>query len=202
MNKKITILIAILIATSTIAGYVFVKNFQQKDEQRKEQSQERLISIKNACQLFTLADAKKLIGDNVKESTSNDSSKAPKAIPPTGTSNAPKDPAKVTTCTYLKDTDSKVLTDRLAAIVTVRTSSPEQAKSEFEANKTSKIEAVQGYGEAAFWKSQKSPYGKEEAGQLSILSSGNVILISGGVNDLELSKRIADIVMDNLEDGR
>ncbi|HET9721593.1 MAG TPA: hypothetical protein VFP32_01000 [Candidatus Saccharimonadales bacterium] len=118
---------------------------------------------KKACDIFTLADAKKLLGDNAKggQSTPDKSSSD----------------LSVSTCSYTADSGSNApVSSNNSASLTVRTPSSsagtQVGQKEFDYPPAPQDQKVTGYGDDAYWDAQ--------TGQLNILKNNIWYVLSYG----------------------
>jgi hypothetical protein len=141
-------------------------------------------SITDACAIFNLTDAQKVLGENA-------------IVSPTKPTPAGTDDRVVSQCAYeLKAGDAAAY--RSAAILVHSAKNAQGAVSnqaQFNAGKSADAQTVNGYGEAAYW----SP----ETGQLSILKHGNWVTLSNGPagpeqRSLDEARRVADIIVPKL----
>jgi hypothetical protein len=143
-------------------------------------------SVKDACSLFTLTDAKQLLGDTAKggqnpitESTKN---------------------LKVTTCTYTQDQGANApVSSRQSATLLVRAPLTDIGKTsnqnQFGPLKPTGVQDVPGYGDSAYW--------DPEHGQLNILKSDTWYILSYGPTTpasrtLDQTKQLADLLINKL----
>lgn len=141
---------------------------------------------KQACQVFTLADAKQLLGDNAKGGQNPE---------PTSSNDL-----KVTTCTYTQDQGANApVASRKSATLLVRvpltTKGATSNQNEFGPLKPTGVQEVAGYGDSAYWDA--------EHGQLNILKNNNWYILSFGPSTpgdrtLDQAKQMADQIVTKL----
>lgn len=141
---------------------------------------------KRACAIFTLAVAKKLLGDNTKGGE-------------LGTSPNSDDQA-VSTCSYSKDTGSNAPTSaRSSAMLVVQAPKTEAGvttnQKQFESIKSGDYQTIEGYGEAAYWTAQ--------FGQLHILKNNIWYILSFGPitpenRTLDQTRQLADLLINKM----
>ncbi len=85
----------------------------------------------------------------------------------------------------------------LKALVVLRTTTAEQAAKDFDSSKPKQSEDVPNLGQKAYWAEGKTASG-DKVGQLSILSNGYTIIVSGQEMDLETAKKVAEVVLNKL----
>lgn len=138
---------------------------------------------KQACSIFTLSDAKKVLGATVKGGAS----------PANGSSNS----LTVSTCSYSQDLESGASTSAgQAATLLVRapktTSGAESNNNQFGPLRPADAVSVSGYGQSAYWDPQ--------FGQLDILKNNTWYILSSGPltpssRTLDHTKQLADILI-------
>lgn len=152
----------------------------------KKQSAE-VPAKKQACEIFTLADAKQLLGDNVKGGAT-----------PADTSSQDVD---VSTCNYLQDLSSSnvpVSSGKSATLTVKIPKTPNGIKSnqgQFGLIKPSDVMDVSGYGDSAYWDT--------EHGQLNILKNNTWYILSNGPaspssRTLDDAKQMADLLINRM----
>lgn len=217
----------VLVLTAVAAGatstyLLSVRGSDTKTEQSQQQNQKG--ATKKACDIFTLQDAKELLGQDAKQGSQevpDISAPAPappsdKDIPPP----VPEDPrsknikppqansslsapgsenrqesVESSSCSYSRDDQADPVQADL--LITLRRSTPEQLKKDFDSVRGQAAEKVSGYGEDAYWRTGKDFSGKD-FGQLVILNSATLVMVSGNSNDMELYKKAAGVALDNL----
>ncbi len=145
---------------------------------------------KDACTIFTLDDAKKVLGDSAKAGT--------------GTPGATSNDISVSTCSYLVDTNTPgsapvSVKNIHSASILVRapksatgTTSNKQVFTALPAG----AQSVSGYGDSAFW--------NPTLGQLNVLKGNVWVILSSGVSSppsgrtLDDAKKLADIIIPKL----
>ena len=144
-------------------------------------------SKKQACGIFTLAEAKHLLGDNVKGRDS-----------PANTSSEDVD---VSTCNYLQDLSSSnvPVSSGKSASLTVKIPKTENGiksnQGQFGTIKPGNVEDVSGYGNSAYWDT--------EHGQMDILKNNTWYILSNGASSpasrtLDETKQMADLLIDKM----
>lgn len=143
-------------------------------------------TTKRACTIFTLADAKDLIGDTAKGGQK-----------PTLESSEDLD---VSNCTYTQDQGANApVSGRQIATLLVRAPKTRQGiisnQNQFGSLRPSGVEDVSGYGDQAFWDPQN--------GQLNILKNNNWYILSYGSvmpssRSLAETKQMADVLISKL----
>jgi hypothetical protein len=143
----------------------------------------------NACQAFTLSDAKKIIGDTAKKSNGTSANASSKDI-------------NVSTCLYGQDTSTMPINQvRNIRTATILARSPKTAigkqnnHDEFGKNKPAGVQDISGYGDKAFW--------APSFGQLNILKGDSWVILTTGsatpsTRTLDDAKKMADIVVPKL----
>lgn len=184
MNKKV--LIALVIAGVAAVGVVayFVISATKPMEQTTNSSQDastRFAAVK-ACELFTLAEAKQLMG----EAASEGSNTAPSS----------SSDVNVDTCSYTNNATSvpAIRTATLMVRSALTDDGMDSNRAAFEpggAANPADATAVSGYGEKAFW--------DQTTRQLAILKDNTWIgIVYGGTNPanstLDDAKKVADLV--------
>lgn len=184
---------ALLIGLVSISGIVYFVVFKKEAvNQPSATSQAKpSVTVHEACKLFNLDDAKKIIGSDAKQTSSTNSA----ASELSKQDNYQTKPA-VTTCSYAQGSQQGREAIKNTIHIVSRSSSIEQAKKDFEATRASSVE-VSGYGEGAYWKTVKS-FSGDDSGQLFVIKGTNLIAVSVGFSDLELSKKVAEIVLKGL----
>lgn len=135
------------------------------------------VSIKkDACKLFSLNDAKKVLGKSAEASKNN--------------ANAVSSKATVSTCSY--SSGSEKLEDLIALTILIRTSNKIQARQAFELARTQDSKDVKNFGDQAYY--------TPETSQLNILKDDTWIIIanskaSTGKGESELPKKVATIIL-------
>jgi hypothetical protein len=141
-------------------------------------------TYKKACNIFTLADAKKLLGDNAKGRSSDTSS---------------SDMA-VTSCTYTQDTGGNVpVSTTKSATLLVRSPKTDRGRTtnegQFAQLKPDNVQLVSGYGSNSYWDAGH--------GQLDILKNDTWYILSYGPvtpadRTLDQAKQLADLLINKL----
>ena len=134
----------------------------------------------DACKLFTLDDAKKLLGIDAVASPNNASAVSPKA--------------SVSTCSYSANT--KDVKNLKALTLLIRSSNPVQAQQAFELAKASNAQTLPNLGKAAYYNPDQS--------QLNILENETWIIIASttgttGKGSLTTPKNAATVILPRLQ---
>jgi hypothetical protein len=140
-----------------------------------------------ACELFTLADAKKLMGESSVKAAQN----------PTYSSSAD---LNVSTCVYSQEAVAGIaLSKRDTASLLARIPKSDKGvisnNNEFGPLRPVGVQDVPGYGDSAYWDA--------EHGQLNILKNNNWYVLSFGATasagrSLDQAKQMADLIIDRL----
>ena len=183
MKRAIYYLIGVvLVVAAGSAVFWAVKDSRSHDDKTTSQSAAVTHSAPNkACQIFTLADAKTLLGDSVKG----------------GSSIAPQSSAdlNISTCTYNLGSG----TDRKAASLLARVPKTPRGETsnsnEFGPFRPSTVQDVPGYGDSAYWDA--------EHGQLNILKNNTWYILSYGTaapagRSLDQTRQLADLLINKL----
>lgn len=187
--KKLIPFIAIIIA---IAATFFVLNAgKNKDSSApKNQSTQANFVTKQACELFTLDDAKKVLGDTAVKSED------------AGTGGASSDDIEVSQCFYQLPAGADItsITNQKQASLLVRSAKTQTGadsnKDYFNGStKPENVQDVAEYGDAAFW----SP----DYGQLNILKGNQWYILQVGPAALSGrtqadAKKLADVIISKL----
>lgn len=134
---------------------------------------------KDACKLFSLDDAREVLGKKAEASPNN--------------ANAVSSKATVSTCSY--SSGSENVDDLIALTVLVRSSNKIQARQAFEVARSANSEDVKGYGDQAYY----SP----DASQLNVLKDDTWIIIAStkgttGKGTSEIPKQVGKIILGRL----
>lgn len=154
--------IALVAAAAVMVYLAFHEIKKHSDNISQNSSSASPVSANKACQIFTVADARTLLGADVKAGEN-----------PAGQSSPDMD---VSTCAYRQSGSNNDLAGRKSATLLVR--SPETAKgatsndNEFGALKPVNVQDTQGFGEKAFWDVSK--------GELDILKNHVWYVLSYG----------------------
>lgn len=140
---------------------------------------------KKACDIFTLADAKKLLGDSAQGGQD--------------TSDASSIDIDSSTCSYTQSVGATPVVTRLSASLTVRdpktSTGAASNQRQFGHLRPADAVDVQGYGDSAYWDPKPA--------QLDILKSDSWYILSLGPTDpagrtLDDTKKLADILTDKI----
>ena len=176
MRRGWLYIIGLVLVVAAIAA-IFIamgnSNKSQNDKTSQSSSQKPASSPtftkREACKIFTLADAKQVLGDNVKGGSN-----------PVDSSS---DDLSVSTCTYTQDTGSNVpVSSSKSATLLVR--SPKTGagitsnQNQFGYLKPADSQHVAGYGDNAYW--------DQQYGQLNILKHNTWYIVSNGLRPIGL----------------
>lgn len=192
MRRWLAILIALVLVAATAVA-IFIAKDSKKNTDKKStasnvssQDKSKAVSVKTACKIFTLSDAKKLLGDTAKGGQSS----------VTTSSND----VDVSTCTYTEDSgnNAPVSTHQSATLLARIGRTPKgiaSNQSQFGPLKPAGAQDVIGYGDMAFW--------DVEHGQLNILKNNNWYILSNGPitpadRTLDEAKQLADILINKV----
>ena len=178
----------VLIAAAIAAVSLAAKDSKSHDDKTAAQSSttDKSVVKSKACLIFSAADAKTLLGGNVKGGQSTVTDTSPDL--------------DISTCTYNQSTDTGVsVSGRKSASLLVRV--PETNKgiasnnNEFGPLKPSTVQDVAGYGDQAYWDAVH--------GQLNILKNNNWYILSYGPaspasRSLQQTQQMADLLIDKL----
>lgn len=187
MNKKkvsvIGIVILLLAAAGVGAWYVLCPDESRQSKKAPVETAQKPVKIsKKACELFTLDDAKQVLGQGVKQ---NDETAAPQMSSPTAQQGGSGDSS--TACMYHRaDQD-------LPIMIAVLLQSDDRAQATFDSMRTDDATAVEGYGKQAFWRTIAALSG-EQTGQLVVLAQGGVVSVAGSAADFDNAKKIMSVV--------
>ncbi len=172
MKKLLPIIIAIVVLGAGAALLLTKSGGEGSDAQTAKPStvgtETNVFSSKKACDILTLEDAKKILGDNAELTE----------LP--GGGGATSDDIEVSQCVYSQpggDTLASIKAQKQASILVRGAKTQDGADSNKEvftgSLKPAGVQEVTGYGDGAFWNPQ--------LGQFNILKNGNwYILTSGG----------------------
>lgn len=179
----------ILILAATLAVVYAVGTLSNHNDQKQPSGFQKkpvanIPTKKQACGIFTLADAKRLLGDSVKGGDN-----------PADTSSQDID---VTTCNYLQDLSSSnvpVSSGKTASLTVKIPKTADGIKSnqgQFGPIKPSGVEDISGYGDNAYWDT--------EHGQLDILKNNTWYILSNGSTTpssrtLDEARQMADLLI-------
>jgi len=179
----------ILIAAAAAAIFLAVKDSKSHDDQAVPGSAATSATpaaVDKACQVFTLAEAKTLLGDSVKG--------GPKPVAATSAD------LEVSTCTYIQSSGSGVsVASRKTASLLVRVPKTDKGlasnNNEFGPLKPPTVQEVDGYGDHAYWDA--------DHGQLNILKNNNWYVLSYGPTSpsdrsLDQTRQLADLLIDKM----
>lgn len=178
---------AILITGAGVAVFLAADN--AKNNKSKSSSPSNLSTTaksKKACSIFTLGEAKQLLGDAAKGVAS----------PPENESNY----ISVSSCVYNQSSgpSAPVTATKTASLLVRSPKTPAGAQSnadQFDIVKPVSVQDVSGYGDKAYW--------DPDHGQLDILKNNNWYVLSYGSptvssRSLDETKRLADLLINRL----
>jgi hypothetical protein len=178
----------ILAAAAALAIILAVDN--SKDHKSSSSGPSNLSATtasKQACSIFTLADAKPLLGASAKGGVNP-------------IYDNPQADLSVTSCTYSQDSGSNapVSSNKTASLLVHAPTTPAGAQSnvnQFTQVKPADAESVSGYGDSAYWDAKH--------GQLDILKNNSWYILTFGPvtpsdRSLEQTKQLADSLIDKL----
>lgn len=183
--------LALVVAAVLAVVYVFGLSTNHNDQNQPAGVQQKPVpnipAAKQACGIFTLADAKQLLGNSVKGGEA-----------PADTSSKDVD---VTICNYLQDlssSNSPVSSGKIASLTVKIPKTSGGAKSnqgQFGPIKPSDVTDVNGYGDSAYWDSGR--------GQLDILKGTTWYILSYGPaapvsRTLDEAKQMADLLINKM----
>jgi hypothetical protein len=179
----------ILVAVAAAGLFLAFKEIKNHDDKASVQSapvQKAPVAQNKACQIFTLSDARTLMGVSAKTGRS-----------PADASSADLD---ISTCTYTQSNGAGIpVSERKSASLLARIPKTEKGinsnQSEFGPLKPTTVQDVPGYGEQAFWDA--------EHGQLNILKSNKWYVLSYGSTSpnqrsLQETQQLADLLITKL----
>ncbi len=177
-SKKTQLAVAavVLIMAVGAGGYLLAK----KTSSPKTDGLAGTIEVRrDACKLFTLSDAKKVIGSKTEASKSN--------------ANAVSDKATVSTCSYVAN--AAEVRDVKAITILARSSNKIQARQSFELGRNDKAQIIKDLGDSAYY--------APDSNQLNILKGESWIIIAATIgaeknNTVELPQQIAKVVLSKL----
>lgn len=187
----VKIVAGVIIAVAFVAGAVVLFN-KSDDTTATEGSSDssKRYGIPNACKLFTIEDAKKVLGASAQVSSTT---------PPS----ASNEDIEVTQCLYSQPSGDTMASIRAAkqASILVRGAKSDAGETSnrdvfYGAQKPSGVQDISGYGDAAYW--------NPEFGQLNVYKNGNWYILSVGgsmsVKDRKVddAKKLADVLKDKL----
>lgn len=175
----------ILIAAATATAWWALKNTKNHDDQTAGQTSTATVAAPNrACHIFTLANAKTLLGSGAKGGSN--------------TATESSEDLNISTCTYSLGSGASD-TDRKTASLLVR--APKTSKgaasnsNEFGQLRPATVQDTPGYGDGAYWDS--------EHGQLNILKNNSWYILSYGTSapagrSLDQTRQLADLLINKL----
>lgn len=168
------------ILTLLVVTVIVALRFQQAGSNKSKDELAGNIEIKrDACKLFNLGDAKKLLGKS--------------ATAPSNNANAVSSRATVSTCSYSSGAEN--IDELIALTILVRSSNTIQARQAFEVARKPNAKTIKQIGDQAYY----SP----ETSQLSILKNENWIIIAStkgktGKGSVDIPKQVAQVILDRL----
>lgn len=189
MRKAAIYLIGLVLIAAAAVVFWAAKDSKSHDDQsvtKPPTTSTTSVAKSKACQIFTTADAKSLLGGNVKGGQS-----------PAGATSPDLD---ISTCTYTQSSNSGVsVSDRKSASLLVRSPKTDKGltsnNNEFGPLKPTTVQDVSGYGDHAYWDAAH--------GQLNILKNNNWYILSYGSaapasRSLEQTQQLADLLSSKL----
>lgn len=190
MKKIIIIVVVVLVLTG---GAILLTGNGKKDSNSPNtssnlESSSKEFSPPEACSLFTLEDAKKVLGETAEK-------------PETSSPQSSSDDVAVSQCLYQQPAGADIASIRnqkQASVLVRGAKTPvgsDSNKAAFADQLPMAAERVDGYGDAAFW--------NPEFGQLNILKDGNWYIIQVGATSLDSrtideAKKLADVLTSKL----
>jgi hypothetical protein len=183
----LVLLVAAVLAIVYTVGISTDHNDQNQPASVQKKPAANIPAQKQACGIFTLADAKQLLGDSAKGGEN-----------PADTSSQDVD---VTVCSYLQDLSSSnvpVSSGKSASLTVKIPKTDDGIKSnqgQFGIVKPGNVQDVSGYGDSAYWDS--------EHGQLNILKSNTWYILSNGPTTpasrtLDEARQLADLLINKM----
>jgi hypothetical protein len=180
----------VLIAAAVAAGIGAARNSKSHNDKTSNTTTattKPAPAAKKACDIFTLADAKQLLGDTAKGGQS--------------TTDASSQDLTVTTCTYTQSSAGSSLPVGSTNSASLLVRAPKSQKgitgnaNEFGQLRPRSVQDVSGYGDGAYW--------DIEHGQLNILKNNNWYILSYGPvtpadRTLDQTRQLADILITKL----
>jgi hypothetical protein len=189
LTPQVIGLILIVLGIAAVVAILITKNNDDETANMQKTPAASPYKTVNSCQAFTLADAKKILGDTAKKSS--------------GTSlNASSKDTAVSTCIYGQDSSTVPINKaQNLKTATLLSRSPKTAigkqsnLDQFGKSKPAGVQDVSGIGEKAFW----SP----TYGQLNVLKDNVWVIISTGssapsTHSLDDAKKMAGLIVPNL----
>ena len=182
---------AVLVIAAAVGVFIAIDNSNDHsgkatNSNTEQASSSQAFKPRQACKVFTLADAKQLLGASAKGSEV--------------TSNTSSDDLEVSTCNYTQDSGSNSpITAAKSASILVRAPKTGAGitsnENQFGPLKPADSEHVAGYGDNAYWDSQY--------GQLDILKNNTWYILSYGPitpadRTLDQAKQLADMLIDKM----
>ena len=177
MNGKRFAVFAVFLVVAAAATVAWL-NFSKEQASNRGLSAAFTSDIATACETLTLEEAKSITGENTKLSSG------------TGIGDREDADLKVTNCGYVRQGqavgDGRIIT--LSVFAAKTQAGADQNKSYFTPDKSSKFEAVGGYGDSAYW--------DEFSNRLYIIDGNNYYTISesdglGAARSGELTQALA-----------
>lgn len=180
---------AVLVIAATAAILIAMGSSKNHTDKKPAASNSELkpkLAVKQACTIFTLADAKQVLGDSAKGGE-------------TGTSTS-SDALAVSTCSYTQQIGSNTpVSSSKSASLLVR--APKNSagvtsnQNQFSVLKPAGTQSVSGYGDNAYWDGQ--------FGQLNILKNNTWYIVSNGpitptARTLDQAKQLADLLINKM----
>jgi hypothetical protein len=191
MTRALSLILgAVLVIVAATSLYLAVHNSKTNNKSSPQttntSSSQPVAKPKQACSIFTLAEAKQLLGTTAKGGDN----------PASGSS----DDLSVTTCSYIQDTGNNTsVTSSKSATLLVRAPKTSTGvtsnQNQFGPLKPADAQPVAGYGSVAYWDVQ--------FGQLNILKNNTWYILSYGpptpsARTLDQTKQLADLLVDKM----
>ncbi len=178
---------ALLIAAASVAIVIAVIAVTDKDDKASDTPVSSALggASKQACDIFTLADAKRLLGDSAKGGASEESSSSDLAI---------------SSCTYMRDSGNNApVSGSVSASLLMRapktTVGIDSNQSQFDRLLPSDTQTVGGYGSAAYWDPQ---YGRLNILKNNIWYTLNFGPATPSSRTLAQTQQLADLLIDKM----
>lgn len=185
INKKYTVGLIVLVVIIAVGVGAYLALKPKNEQPNNNENNQPQYTVKQACDFFTEADAKKVLGAEVQKKAT-DSTNRPGAV------KGEVDPTTATTCSYAaKDDAAKQLT------IIVRSSTPDQAKTDFDSMRIKDAKDLNNYGEEGYEYTIKSASGTEEYG-VRVLSGENILIAAGLSSEASKIKDAAKTALDRL----
>lgn len=101
-----------------------------------------------------------------------------------------------------KENPGAVTTSEFLAVITIRSTTQENATTDFNRSKPKSVQAVNGLGDSAFWNPETVGITGKKQGSLSVLLGDKTIIVSGDKLDIETAKKITNTILDKLQNEK